>query len=216
MLWDIHTHQIKTDSPGVFNFDVTQHCTIPENTYFSAGLHPWNIEINHIEWYLSIVERIARHSLCVAIGECGLDYKNPHNKAIQREVFEQQLKITTRFRLPVIIHCVRAYHDLLHIRKYMDPDVPWILHGFRQNIQLARQCLDAGMFISLGAYVLSGKYDALISFLPSDRLFIETDEWSGDVRQLYSYVAVKRGLTYDMFVQDIHRNIQDVFSKFCK
>ena len=53
----------------------------------------------------------------VAFGECGLDYskKNSVDKALQMEVFEQQLKLAMEFSLPLILHLRDAEEDGLAV-----------------------------------------------------------------------------------------------------
>lgn len=213
MLVDIHSHTYQKLNHTIYNYDVYENPILPNKILFSAGIHPWNVSISHLDWYLKVIERIARHDYCVAIGECGLDYKKNKNIKEQIYLFERQIDIAIHYDIPVILHCVGAFHDFLQINKNFQNHTPWILHGFRQNINLARQCLDSGIFISFGAYILSGKYDDLLEYIPMNRVFFESDTWSGDISELYKYYANLSKMNFIDLSEQINFNFISIFRK---
>lgn len=81
------------------------------------GIHPWFIDEDR-----GIEEQMVCLSDAVAefkpdfIGEIGLDYWKP-NHQLQQQLFKQQLLLALQLKLPVVIHSVKAYNDVLFILK---------------------------------------------------------------------------------------------------
>lgn len=118
-----------------------------------------------------MVEAAASDERIVAIGECGIDLLRGADIKLQQELFMRHASLAERVGKPLIIHCVRAWGELLGAYRCIKPSQPWIVHGFRGGPALARQLLDAGMHISLGEHFNK----ATAAIIPDDRLHIETD-----------------------------------------
>lgn len=169
-----------------------------EGLYASVGLHP-NHEFEGVI-DLSPYEELARSPKVVAIGEIGLDYyrmTDARKKSPQQELLRKQLRLASRVRKAVIIHCRDAQHDLVGVLKEWGEEcvgdagvshgadaassrcevrVPVVIHSFTGSIQDAREYLDAGYCIGLNAIVTFSKaYDDMARFIPIDRLLLETD-----------------------------------------
>ena len=83
---------------------------------FSAGIHPWYIPA-HPEETLKELDRLAASPFCKAIGEAGLDKFVSTSLFLQRELFVRQAELAAAHRLPVIVHCVKAWDELLSHEK---------------------------------------------------------------------------------------------------
>ncbi|MCM1029113.1 MAG: TatD family hydrolase [Pseudoflavonifractor sp.] len=142
---------------------------------YSVGIHPWDTETISVDQALSALRRRAETDpAVVAIGEAGIDRLRGATLDTQAHIFREQALIAEVLGKPLIIHCVRAYPEILSIHKEMHPRVAWIFHGFRGNGQTASQILSRpGTFISLNeAYtgpLLGG------SIIPPERLLRESD-----------------------------------------
>src|SRR5690606_29533338 len=67
----------------------------------------------------------------IALGEIGLDRRNGADFSLQKKFLTQQLAIIKDLNIPVIIHCVKAYSDLIpFIKKNKNP---FVLHQFNGN-----------------------------------------------------------------------------------
>lgn len=166
---DIHTHG--PAAPGVIrNLDVFEE---PQPGYnYSAGIHPWESDGEKaLEWF----DRMAVHPQVVAIGEAGLDKLRGAAPDIQTRLFVHQARRAEEVAKPLIIHCVRAYGELLGLRRLLKPSQPWIIHGFRGKAALARQLLDAGFCLSFGTQYNPEAY----AITPPERLYHETDTAPG-------------------------------------
>ena len=166
---DIHTHHERPDA--IVNAEVGD--TLQPGITYSLGVHPWNAET----WSDDTARRLAAQAAdprVLAIGEAGLDKLRGPSMEVQTHAFEAQARIADELGKPLIIHCVRAFNELMAIKRAMRPRVPWIVHGFRGKPQLARQLLDAGFHLSLGSRH-NPDTARLLADHPS-RLLRETDE----------------------------------------
>ena len=181
---------------------------IPENGWFSAGIHPWYIpeELDSAFESLAVCCGSPR---CMALGEAGLDKCSATSFTLQKEVFARQLFMAGAFRLPVTVHCVRAWGELLEVCKTVHPAVPCVVHGFRGGPELARQLLDKGFYLSFG---FRFNTQSLV-YCPSDRLFLETDENACSVEGLYHTVALLRGCGKEELRAFCWDNLRSVSSK---
>lgn len=151
-----------------------------ENIWASAGVHP--AEANDVDF--AVIEKLARESKVIAVGECGLDYfHKPYDKEVQEDLFIKHLDLSQNSELPLIIHCrpsagtQDAYHDLLSI--FIErglTSISGVMHFFAGTEDEAQSFLDLGMYISFaGPVTFTEEYDRVIEATPLDRLLIETD-----------------------------------------
>jgi TatD DNase family protein len=151
----------------------------------AAGFHPHEAA-GVREADIADLAKIANHPRVVAIGEAGLDfYRSRSPREAQLRVLRWQLELAVELDLPVIIHCRQAEKDMLALlrdwtssRKRSNQKHLGVIHCFSGDIDTARQYLDMGFFISLGAYIgypSSLHTHRTIRSLPPDRFMVETD-----------------------------------------
>jgi TatD DNase family protein len=142
---DIHTHNPEARDAVI---NLTPQMAMRPDALYSVGLHPW-FEATPELWQW--VCRMARHPQVALIGECGLDrLRGLLPLPEQIEIFRQHILLSEAVGRPLLIHCVRASAELLHLHKTMHPTQPWIYHGFRGRLAQAEQLLAAGLYLSLG------------------------------------------------------------------
>lgn len=213
--YDIHTHQrpVYPEDTAIVNTIVgeadlkTLRKEIREKqTLHSAGIHPWYIYNVHkqIDTLRSLLEEPA----LVAIGEAGLDKMGDAPMLLQQEVFLTQARMAEEYHKPLIIHCVKAWQELIADKKLIRPAMPWIVHGFRGNGELARQLIAQGFYLSFGE---SFHPQALQTAWPY-RLFAETDDKSIDICSVYQKIASSLHLSPEELVVALERNVQHVFT----
>ena len=115
-----------------------------------------------------------------AVGEIGLDYLLPDtDRELQREAFRGQLRLAVAAGLPVLIHCRRAFRDLLTIlREERVERIGGIMHAFSGSVEVARDCIRIGLLISVAGSVTyhnAVRPLALVHDLPLESLVLETD-----------------------------------------
>lgn len=202
---DIHTHN-GTDAAGtIFN----SGCNYITGRNISIGIHPWHINDNWKSELASIAEW-AKFTNVVAIGECGLDMlKSPADIELQEEIFLTHAQLAEEMQKPLIIHCVKAYDRLMALRKELKPRQAWIIHGFRGKPQLAAQLVNAGFNISLGERFNPDSAKAI----PTNKLFIESDESSLPIINIYTAVAKAKEMTTEQLVLLVMANAR-IFKQF--
>lgn len=149
-----------------------------EDVYASVGLHPSEkVTTEPVKAdYLPLID----HPKVVALGEMGLDYHyNQDGLAEQRDRFRLQIQLAHQVKKPIIIHTRAAQDDTLSImREESARDVGGVMHCFTESVEMAKQCLDLGFYVSISGIVTFKKADNVrdvARLVPLDRLLIETD-----------------------------------------
>lgn len=146
-----------------------------QGIYPAFGLHPM-----HAALWNRDTERLLAHFAPrgVAVGEIGLDYLRADiPRTLQQEAFRGQLRLAARLGLPVLIHCRRAFEDLLAI---LDEEgvSEGIMHAFSGSVETARACIRRGFAISLCGTVTYRNARRPVEVareLPLESLILETD-----------------------------------------
>lgn len=213
---DMHTHGGKP-AAGVFIIEclMAHEEKLPADVpgvLYTFGIHPWFLnEINHKQLISSVENSVSLPNM-IAIGEAGFDKLRGPSPGLQREVFEEQVGIAEAHRKPVIIHCVKAWDELLAVQKKLRPKTPWMIHGFRGNVKLAKQLLSKGMYLSFWFdFVMRPDSAELITSLPHNKIFLETDGAEVDIRDIYKKVAMDLDLSVDELKAIILTNFNDFF-----
>ena len=152
-------------------------CKQNKNLHACYGIHPYEVE-QHNDADLIKLDQYINSNPCVAIGECGLDYRAEQaDKKTQQYFFEAQLDIALKNRLPVVIHSVRATEDVIRqLRKR--PDLKGMVHSYSGSYPQALQLIEMGFYISIGGaitYDRANKLRDTASRIPLTSLLIETD-----------------------------------------
>ena len=117
----------------------------------------------------------------IAIGECGLDfYWSREFESEQLQAFEEQVKWSVEYQLPLMIHCRKAQNELLHILKRYEKELPGgVFHCFTGNpkeaeafLRFDKFCLGIG---GVSTFKSSHLREDLPASVPLDRVVLETD-----------------------------------------
>jgi TatD DNase family protein len=151
--------------------------------YAAAALHPTRADALTDEARTEI-EALAAHPRVVAVGETGMDMYWPGRlegcaaPAVQREAFAWHIDLAKRCGKPLMIHNRDADAEVLDVlRAEGAPDVV-IFHCFSSDGAMARECVDAGWFLSLSGTVSFRNARALrdaVPLIPAEQLLVETD-----------------------------------------
>lgn len=150
---------------------------IHRNAYPAFGVHPMHADLLTPE---ALSELRLRSRTATAIGEIGLDYALPFpSKQLQQTAFRAQLEVAIEAKLPVLIHCRKAFPDLLRIlRDEGIGEGGGVMHAFSGSVETARHCLRLGLHISIAGSVTYDNARRPVEVardLPSDRILLETD-----------------------------------------
>ncbi|SFZ97788.1 Putative deoxyribonuclease YcfH [hydrothermal vent metagenome] len=152
-----------------------------DEVYFAVGVHPYDID-NYDRSYL---ETFVKHPKCVAIGECGLDYfrlpegedEIEKEKALQKEVFIDQIKWAKDLNKPLIVHIRESSADCLEILEKYAGEKGGVLHCYNADESLLKLS-SKNFYYGIGGVITFKNAKKLINVypkIPHDKLLIETD-----------------------------------------
>ena len=174
MYLDVHSHTQHSTSDTLVirnQYPLTADTSEP----FSVGIHPWFLNDFEAQWNALIP--LAQHFNCWAIGECGLDKNVTSPLPLQQEIFLRHIELAESLELPLIIHCVKAYAEVIQLRKRTRSQQLWILHGFRKNLKVAQELITHDIAISFGTPLLySHQLQEVFKKIPSEYRFFESDD----------------------------------------
>lgn len=212
MFINTHTHRQLYDAKiELVNLDPGNR---EKPNHYSYGLHPWYIEK---DTYLASLQelRIAVHEKrCLAVGECGLDKLSKVDFELQEEVFVAQIKIANEVKKPLIIHCVKAFNELVNCLNLNDNKVPVIVHGFNNNENIARILVNEGMHFSFGKALLGYDSNAskAIKNVGRKNFFLETDDADISIKYIYRKASEILGIDEEIIKEQMKTNFQEVFN----
>ena len=187
-----------------------------ENGYYSVGFHPYNVGKANEEETLDRVRKAVEHPRVLAIGEIGLDKSIEAPMEDQVRIFEKQVKIAESAGLPVMLHVVRSFNEMISFMKAQQPVVPMIIHGYNGSAEMAEDLVKAGFLISFGE-AITREHSKIIEALqrvPAEMMFLETDEGDMDIRELYQFAAEVKGISADHLRVQIYENARTHLGRF--
>lgn len=122
-----------------------------KNMYGAIGIHPEEVD-NYSLDDIKFIEKNLNNKKVVAIGEIGLDYHySKENKEKQIKLFELQLDIANKYKVPVIIHSRDATEDTINIlRKY---NIKGVIHSFSGSLETAKIYVKMGFLLGINGVV---------------------------------------------------------------
>lgn len=148
-----------------------------KHVYCSVGFHPQSAD-EMKDCDINELEDMASFNKVVAIGEIGLDYYyDTPSRDIQKKVFIEQMKLADKLNLPVIIHDRDAHGDCMEIIR-MFPNVRGVFHCYAGSLEMARELISLGYYISFAGVVTfknAKNAIAVIENIDIEHILIETD-----------------------------------------
>jgi TatD DNase family protein len=149
------------------------------NLFAAVGVHP-DTEQTAREADIETLVAQADDPKVVAIGETGLDYyRLTGDLEWQRDRFRTHIRAAKVCGKPLIIHTRAAATDTFRVLKEEGAEsVGGVFHCFTEGIDMARQVLDLGFYISISGIVTfknALEIKAVAQSVPLDRLLVETD-----------------------------------------
>lgn len=161
----------------------------PGYCYPMIGLQPEEVRADWAD-VLAAMRRALEENLLVeaqsplkyvAIGECGLDfYWSREFEKEQLAAFEEQVRWSVQYRLPLMIHCRKAQNEMLQVMKRYAGQLPGgVFHCFTGNTKEAEAFLQIdGFCLGIGGvatFKSSHLRENLPASVPLDRIVLETD-----------------------------------------
>lgn len=181
-LFDIHTHHESSEAiinlPDSVLEDSSRLPSAFSDLLWSVGIHPMFQGDWDKAW--QNIQKIASSPHIAAIGECGLDKRSIKTLEEQKTFFLQQMNLADQLHLPLIIHCVHAWNDLLRIHQDHPSIYPRIIHAFRGKPEQAAQLLKAGFLLSFGPHFNPES----LRLTPPEKRFFETDDSGNSIEEV--------------------------------
>lgn len=158
--------------------------------HFMAGCHPHKASDFARDGgrpALRDVIMAANQGQCIAVGECGLDYKylsSPED--VQKAVFREHLELAVELQKPLFLHERGAHNDFIDLLSPYIPHLPTAesacIHCFTGNWEQLQTYLDLGCSIGITGWIAGSHKSAVVAALRTagwerlrDRLMIESD-----------------------------------------
>ncbi|MEQ1505393.1 MAG: TatD family hydrolase [Myxococcota bacterium] len=146
----------------------------------ALGIHPWTASGLDADGLAPWLDRL--RAWTGPIGEIGLDAlwaTDDVARANQRRAVREQLALARDRDAVVVLHCVRAYPELLAlaVRDGL-PRAGGMVHAWSGPPELVPRALALGLHLSFGPMILrdrARKARASVREVPADRLLVETD-----------------------------------------
>ena len=166
-----------------------------------------------MDWQLQTLERICTEARCLAIGECGLDKLCQVDLDLQLEAFNAQVQLANRVSKPLIVHCVKAFNELMNCLIENENKVPVIIHGFNNNENIANLLLDKGYILSFGKALLAYESNASIVIRKAGRkqFLLETDDSDISIKYIYHKAAELLGVDEQILKVQMQSNFEKTF-----
>ena len=175
----------------------------------------------------------------VGVGETGLDYRlttdkgqltTNKEKAFQRELFGEQIKLAAQLKLPLVIHCRNAWDEtfnLLSDVRCQLSNVTGVFHSWTGNWKTAQKALDLGFYISFSGIVTfrnAKDIQEVAQKVPLGRILLETDSpylspeplrgkpnEPKNVKIVAQFIASLREIPFDKIAEVTSRNAERLF-----
>ncbi len=146
--------------------------------YAGVAIHPNDAHEATPEAFDGI-EALARLPQVRAVGETGLDYfRDWSPKATQHASFRAHIEIAKRTGKALVIHDRDAHDDVLKLLAEQGPPPVVVFHSFSGDAELAKQCAEAGYYMSFSGpvtYKNAGYLREAARVAPTELLLVETD-----------------------------------------
>jgi TatD DNase family protein len=132
---------------------------------------------------------------------------------VQTEIFRAQLAIAERYEKPVVLHCVKAFEEVMKIvAEYHLQEV--IFHGFIGSVEQAQRAVAQGFYLSFGERTFrSPKTIEALRSTPLSHLFVETDESATPIEDIYARIAELRGVGIATLSEATKANFDKIFCR---
>lgn len=201
-----------------------------DHIFIGAGIHPHHAKDYNEEIEKSLIE-LHKNKKVVGWGEIGLDYHYSISEpSIQREVFIRQIKAAISILKPLIIHTRNAEEDTLSILKeHVPSDWKIHIHCFTSSLNFAQKLLENFTnlvfgFTGIVTFKNSQDVQDVVSFLPLDRIVLETDgpylapvpyrgqsATSGMIPKIAEKIAILKSVSVDIVYKNARKNTEKIY-----
>lgn len=203
MYIDAHSHQKSNETQILVGRD-------------TLAFHPWELSLpfDRKTFDQQWEKKKTDNPNAIAIGECGLDRAHEGIASIEDQVYVllKHFELAQERDLPIILHTVRAYSDLLAILKKIKFRRPILLHAYGGNDYEMQELSKYPVYFSYGARLFNT--DKMIKITPLDRLLLETgDQGEYSIAEIYLKASESLGLSVNELQERVQKNFLTFFGK---
>lgn len=139
----------------------------------AVGIHP----LIKSDLTLSLLTELLNYQEVVAIGECGLDFRDKNCvKEEQIDLFKAQIALANKYHKPLVVHSVKASkitYDCLASKQ-----LRVLFHAYSGSYDLVKANQKEEFYYSFGFHLTqetAKKRRQVASLIPLDKILIETD-----------------------------------------
>ncbi len=208
---DIHTHKLRKSTDLISIYNLNQGESLPDSN-FSTGIHPWHI--NPLNYYTQIknTEKLFSNKNAIFIGECGLDKLKCADFKLQQTVFQLQINLAIKLQKPMILHCVKAFDEILvMLKNKISPD-KIIFHGFHKSPEMAFDLTTKEYSISLGKslFLQPDRMKTVFEKVNPEKIFFETDDSDYSIEEIYQKAVDISGQSLDFWKNQVNLNFERI------
>jgi len=193
------------------------------NLFLMGGIHPWFLSKESDENIITL-EKIIKRGIIRGIGECGLDFsKNRTNspyltKKNQIKILKKQLLLAQKFTLPLTLHSVKAWNNIIELLKEIKLEKPVIFHHFTGSKEILRELSKiTNCYFSFAPLILknSKKNHIILKELKLNQLLLEDEKQLENrgtlLLESYKLISDIKGIKIEELKREMKNNIKKIF-----
>lgn len=215
---NIHTHSDQNvDNDNIIevkSINIDDNIDVDAFPFCTIAAHPYSIKSSStFAKYNNFIKHNILKDNVIGIGETGLDRTHNDSFIRQKKIFLEHISLSEKYKKPMILHVVRAYPEVIALRKQTRAMMPWIIHGFHSNEQTANQLLRYNFYFSFCDVLFKNEERAkkLLEIIPMERIFFETDTRRISIMDVYNKASSISNKTIDEFRNIIFNNFVKIF-----
>jgi TatD DNase family protein len=187
--------------------------SMQDDEHYSLGFHPWFIDDESENKIELLYQTISKKANVYAVGECGLDRNIAVDFTLQQKIFCKQIEIANSSHLPLVIHCVRAFYEVIGDLKNTKNKMPVIYHGYNNSFKIAETLMMHNGYLSFGKSLLQHNNNTADVFtqIPLSRIFLENDESDLSIQEVYRKAAELKLISLEELKKQLQTNFEEVF-----
>lgn len=182
------------------------------------GIHPWMIR-KYSEESFQKIRSLAIEGKAKGLGEVGIDRRYRKLQDKQVELFERFCQLSKELNLPMNIHALDAWREVLSLLHRHDVGKA-LFHWYTGPIELLREIQASGYYISINPSVkIQPKHLKILEHASLDMILTESDGPyryhgltlnPGMIDELLETIAEVK----DMSVRDVEKTVERNFKRF--
>ncbi|MBI2629899.1 TatD family hydrolase [Candidatus Pacearchaeota archaeon] len=202
---------------GIYPLDALQReIDLGEGDGFARDIEKMDVD-KELEW----IEK--NKDKCLAIGECGLDFKYSEEKQEQITIFQKIINLAKKLNKPIIVHSRKGELEAIDLlEKSQCKKV--ILHCFSGRKSLIKRACDLGYYFSIPPVITRLEhFQMLVSLVPLSQILTETDSpylspipgeknEPANVQVTIKEIAKLKNIPEEEIAKSIYNNFKLIFS----